>query len=352
MMVTMRPQIFTFLFLSLELWALYLYRAGRRRFVWALPPLMLLWVNLHGAWIMGLGTLALFIVGEWLNARARGERAQLRPALGALALGTLAVVANPQGPAIYLFPLGFVGAGSATVKYIQEWQPPNFKDFVGLVFGLSVLLLALLGLRRPRFDYTLGLWALAFTYLGFSALRHLPLYALVVMPIVVQQLPAVLRGRERPYRENVVTGLLNWALVLVVLGVVVSVFLGNPYAQVRREPNLEWYPVEGLAYLRAHPGGGNLFNYDGWGGYLIAQLYPERRVFIDTRVDFYGRDFLEEYIKVMSLKPDWREVLARHDIAQVLLPKESPVVTILRADPGWEVAVEGEKEALLVRRGR
>ena len=85
---------------------------------------------------------------------------------------------------------------------------------------------------------------------------------------------------------------------------------------------------------------------------LFEEQYPERKVFIDTRVDFYGREFLEEYIKVTSLKPDWREVFARHDIAQVLLPKESPVVTILRADPEWEVVVEGEEEALLVRRGR
>src|SRR5438067_13810645 len=42
MTVTMRPQIFSYLFLAVELWCLYLYRSGRRRAVWLLPPFMLL----------------------------------------------------------------------------------------------------------------------------------------------------------------------------------------------------------------------------------------------------------------------------------------------------------------------
>lgn len=352
MLITMRAHMFSFLFLSIELWCLYLYRAGQRRAVWVVPPLMLLWVNLHGAWIMGLGTLALFIVGEWLNARTRGERAILRPALAALALGVTAIAVNPQGVAIYLFPFSFIGGDSATMRYIQEWQAPNFHDFLGKVFGLSVLLLVVLGLRRPRFDYTLALWTLAFTYLGFSAMRHLPLYALVVMPVIAQLLPDQWRGPERPHRENVLTGVVNWALTFLVVGVVASVILSNPYAQTQREPNLKTYPVAGLAYLRDHPEGGNLLNYDGWGGYLIDQLYPHRPVFIDTRVDLYGRAFLEEYIAVTTLKPGWKETLRRYDIAQVLLPKDSALIAVLREDPGWRVVLEGDEETLLERVSR
>lgn len=353
MLITMRPQLFSYLFLSVELWVLYLYRAGWRRPIWLIPALMVPWVNLHGAWIMGLGVLALFVAGEWLNARTRREDRHLRPAMGALALGTLAVSLNPQFVRIYLFPLSFIRPDSAMVKYIQEWQSPNFHDFLGFVFGLSVLLLVLLGLRGPRFDYTLALWALAFTYLGFSAMRHLPLYALVVMPIVVARLPAAWRGAERPYRESRLTGIINWLLLAVGVGVVAVVMLGNPLAQLGQRPNLRWYPVSAVDYLRANPGPGNLLNYDGWGGYLIDELYPSRRVFIDTRVDLYGRQFLEEYIAATTLKPNWRDVLDRYQIAQVLLPPDSVLVTALRADPAWRVAFEetadGHRAVLLVR---
>lgn len=342
MSITLRPQLFSALFLSIELWCLYLYRSGRQRAIWLLPPLTLLWVNLHGAWIMGMGTLVLFIIGEWLNARARGEAAMLRPALGALGMAFLATLVNPTGPSLLLYPLTFIGEGSATMQYIQEWQPPNFRDTLGLAFGLSVILLAVVGLRRPRFDYTLALWALAFTYLGFSSMRHIPLYALVVMPIIAQQLPARWRGPEWPARESLLTGIINWILVGVVVATMAVIALGNPLAQLGRTPNLTGYPTVALEYLRAHPGG-NLLNEDGFGGYLITNL-PDRRVFIDTRVDFYGRAFLEEYIAVTRLQPGWREILARYDISLILLPPESPLVVLLRDDPGWRVVVDAPEE--------
>src|SRR5207237_1365246 len=59
MSITMRPHLFSTLFLSIELWCLYRYRSGQRRALWILAPLTILWVNIHGAWIMGLATLAL-----------------------------------------------------------------------------------------------------------------------------------------------------------------------------------------------------------------------------------------------------------------------------------------------------
>jgi hypothetical protein len=351
MAITLRPHLFTLLFLAVELWCLYLYRAGRQRFIWILPPLTLLWVNLHGAWIMGIGTLALFIVGEWLNGRMHREPIKLRNAVIACLGMIAAAAANPEGPAFLLYPLSFIGGESATMRYIQEWQPPTIREAMGLAFGLSVLLLAVLGLRRPRMDYTYLLWTLAFGYLAFSAQRHVPLYALVVMPIIAQQLPAAWRGPERPYRENAISAIANWLLLLVVTGTMAAIVFGNPLAQVNREPNLTNYPTQALAYLQAHPQG-NVLNEDGWGGYLITNL-PERGVFIDSRVDFYGRDFLEEYITVTRVRPGWRDVLARYDIAYILMPPDTQLVSVLRDDPNWRVVVEVDEEneqAILLER--
>ena len=84
-------------------------------------------------------------------------------------------------------------------------------------------------------------------------------------------------------------------------------------------------------------------NQDAFGGYLIANL-PERPVFIDTRVDFYGRDFLEQYIAVTKLQAGWRETLARYDISLILLPPDAPLVVLLRDDPGWRVVVDAPEE--------
>jgi hypothetical protein len=173
------------------------------------------------------------------------------------------------------------------------------------------------------------------------------------MPIIAQQLPAAWRGPERPYRENVISAAANWLLLLVVTGTMAIIVFGNPLAQVNREPNLTNYPVQALAYLKAHPQG-NVLNEDGWGGYLITNL-PERPVFIDSRVDFYGREFLEEYITVVRVRPGWREVLVRYDIAYILMPPDTQLIAVLRDDPNWRVVVdvdeENEKAVLLERVG-
>ena len=172
-----------------------------------------------------------------------------------------------------------------------------------------------------------------------------------MIPIIAQQLPTRWRGPAWPSRENLGTGIINWALLGVVVVTMGVVVLGNPHAQLRSTPNSDGYPIAAFDYLRAHPGG-NLLNQDAFGGYLIANL-PERPVFIDTRVDFYGRDFLEQYIAVTKLQPGWRETLARYDISLILLPPDSPFIVLLRDDPGWRVAVdapETDNAAVLLER--
>src|SRR5919109_5211051 len=51
-----RPQLFTSAFLAVELWLIVSVHTGQRsaRWLWALPPLYALWVNLHPGWAQGM----------------------------------------------------------------------------------------------------------------------------------------------------------------------------------------------------------------------------------------------------------------------------------------------------------
>src|SRR5262245_50105666 len=46
-----RPQVFSFVMFALYYWILDRYRSRRKDGLWALPALMVLWVNLHGAFV-------------------------------------------------------------------------------------------------------------------------------------------------------------------------------------------------------------------------------------------------------------------------------------------------------------
>ncbi len=57
----LRPQMLGYLFLILALIILERFRQGKRGAIWLLPLLMLVWINSHGTWIIGLGTIGVYL---------------------------------------------------------------------------------------------------------------------------------------------------------------------------------------------------------------------------------------------------------------------------------------------------
>jgi len=93
---------------------------------------------------------------------------------------------------------------------------------------------------------------------------------------------------------------------------------------------------------------GNLYNTYHWGGYIIWESYPERRVFIDGRADMYGDQFMEQYHNVSRAGPAWRQPLEEHGVRMALVEKESPMATILLASGGWREVMRGKTELVLL----
>jgi hypothetical protein len=124
----------------------------------------------------------------------------------------------------------------------------------------------------------------------------------------------------------------------------------RPPLQLAKEPSATNFPAGAVDYLRASALDGKMFNEYHWGGYLISQLFPKQRVFVDGRADVYGDDFVERYMEARRLKPGWQGVLDEHDIQIVLVEKESPLAVALGDDPNWQEAYAGEVERLFLRR--
>jgi len=89
-----------------------------------------------------------------------------------------------------------------------------------------------------------------------------------------------------------------------------------------------------------------LNEYD-WGGYLIWRV-PERPVFIDGRLFLFLPDVLTDYEEIVFVRPSWRDRLARHDVTQVLLRPDRPIVVALKEE-GWRVRAEDDRAILLER---
>jgi hypothetical protein len=347
--LTARPHAVTYVFVAVTLWLLADWRRGRERRLWWLPVLLIPWVNIHGGYAIGLGLVGLTLAGELLDAGLARRRPRVGTLAGVLLAGAATASLNPQGPAIHLFALGFLNRDSAMQQYIQEWASPDFHEPVHQVFAAAILLLALVGLRPRARCWSAVLPVLAFTWLGLQGVRHIPLFALTALPAIAAGLAAwrPLAARER-LPEPAPLAALNWLMVALIAGATAAAALSQPLAQIHREPLEEWYPTTALAYLQRERPPGPIFNFDGWGGYLIARA-PEYPVYIDGRADLYGSEMEEEYRQVIHLKPGWREVLERRGVRLVLIQRETPLAAQLAREPGWRLLVEGEEEALFGR---
>src|SRR6185503_2400032 len=154
--VGVRPRTFTLLFAGIYLALLHSFvRERQTKAIWWLAPLMIVWVNLHAGYLIGLVLIGVAIVGVVLDALMAGEKlASHAPRLKTLVLVFFACLVaanlNPQGPRIFLFPFEFFFS-PVQQDQIVDWLSPDFhqKELFPLLL-LIVLTIAALTLSPKR----------------------------------------------------------------------------------------------------------------------------------------------------------------------------------------------------------
>lgn len=355
--VTVRPQVWTWLFLTLTVALLYSYWAGRRRSLWLLVPLTVLWVNLHAGYMVGIGVLSLSLLATLLHRylRAGGFRPPARHQALIITLCLAAALISPHGPSILWYPITYLSLDDPSRAFISEWQSPDFHQpyLLPYLAGLVALLVVGAG-RRPLEPWTV-LLAGASALLSLQAERHVPLFAVAFPPIMAGALLEHQPGlfKAGPAAVPTLAGsFLNVALLACFAGVGGLAFLRAPGLQRGSEPALSVpaYPDAGSRYIQDHLPGARLFNTYHWGGFLIARLYPHNQVFIDGRADLYGRELMEQYVQVVQLGRNWQEVFDRHGVHAAVLEKDAPLAALIKSNPEWLEAFQGPVEVVLVRR--
>ncbi|NDJ85957.1 MAG: hypothetical protein GYB66_08735 [Chloroflexi bacterium] len=354
-----RPQMFSFLFSAVVLYILYLYKYRGINRMWAIPALMVLWVNLHAGFAIGFIILIAFgageIIGRLLDREAEYQLGwrQLRNVALATIGGILALTVNPYGPRMLLYP--FETAGIQTLSlFIQEWQSPNFKMPGTWPFAIMLMALIVLASRtqaRPAWS-DLAL-AAGTAMLALWSARNIAVFAVVATPLLSHQLEAWLASRGwqiQPARDlsaRMIT--LNWVLLGVVsLGALAQVATTLSSSSVQ-EAHEEYLPVEAAEYIERHRPPGPMFNDYNWGGYFIFVLedYP---VFVDGRTDLYGDDFLKDYTRAVVGAQKWQEPLEEYAINLVVVRDESALATLLREKPDqWRIAHEDDLAVVFER---
>jgi hypothetical protein len=348
-----RPREFTFLFFAFFLDRLYRHCMGESARLWLLPLIMPLWANLHGGFVFGLGLLGLFALSEtvaWLAGRGPAPR-QL---WAVTVLAILATGVHPLGPRVLLYPLDYYrGSENPSFQSVTEFASPNFHEPLNLVFAAGLVALLLLPAAKVPGSAIDALLVAVFALQALVSVRQVALCALVFSPVLVRR--AVGRfGFVRelaPIRLPRLVSQLNVALLAAFLLGALAFATQQPGLQLGMKPHTADLPVAGARFIQEHHLPDPVFNFQPWGGYLIHEWYPERRVFIDGRMDMYGKAIVDDYLNAAAAKPQWGEIFDRWGIQTVLLPKDSPLAAVLRADPHWQRLFAGDIEEVFGRAG-
>ncbi len=357
-----RPQMFDLVLTAVFVLVLERFAARaihRRALVW-LPVLTILWVNLHGGYLLGVVVLLVYAGGEALEllsgdpSHRRLSWVDVRWLVLVAAVCVLAAVVNPNGWRLWAYPFGTLGS-AAMQQNIAEWRSPDFHDYVYWPFLVMLGVGAMSWMRAPgRPCCTDILLFFGTGAAGLVSLRHIALFAVIATPIIARSLAAGLRGTNA---YALLTGQngssqmsrrkarLNWAILLVGM---LNIGAWNAAKLARNEARMSSaYPVaavdflerEGLAQQRG-------YNPYAWGGYLIWRRIP---VFVDGRADVYGDDFLARYLKTLRLTDEWRAPLRDFDVRYVLVERSNPLATLLAASGEWREAYADQVARVFVR---
>jgi hypothetical protein len=350
-----RPQMFTFTLASLLLWLVESGEERPRLLLW-IPPLFLLWLNLHAGFALGPALLLAYGVGLIMET-AIGETPwrQVRPIILRVLLLLLACLAlvplNPSGAQLYRYPFDTLRSPGMR-SFIGEWFSPNFHEWLYRPFLLLwLLVLTVLATSRSRPKGRVIVPLLLTSFAALDAMRHIPIFVLVAIPVIAAALPVVAASSPVPQLRpdsSRLRPLFNGAVVILI-----AVFALVRWTILARNQNAreaEQFPAKAVAFLRSGDYPQRVFVYYDWGGYAIWKLYPEYRVFVDGRADLYGDDLLRQFQTVVQLRTGWRDVLGRWKVEAVLVPPSCAIAQALFLDPEWYVAFSDSKAIVLLRR--
>ena len=299
-----RPYLLTFLFLALAVAIL----EWRGRWLWLLPPLLLIWANCHGGYVLGWVVLGMYSA-EALLLHWRGKPA---PDSRALWLASAAAIllsgANPNGYSIPLVLLDY--RSSFLQSRLLEWShlplwPLEWPSAL-LLAGAALLIWAR---RRVR----LVDWLLfgAFAAAALMASRNAILIGLVAPVVLATYLPEWKRPAPR---------WADWAAAAALCAVLAWGSIDGHFFQFRVD-GWKW-PSGAADFLQTHNIRAPLFNTYEYGGYLMWRLWPQERVFIDGRA--LSESVFQDYARILynhdaSGGPSAQELLDRYGVQVLVL---------------------------------
>ena len=334
-----RPHMFTYFFVPIFIYILFAFKYQKKDYLYWLPILSLLWVNIHGGFVVGMGIITLFTFFEifrtFLNRYFSFIQndilsfQRLKKLVIIWFFSGLVLSLNPHGISIYTYPFELISQ-KTFMSQIYEWQPPFKSDTFkkSYAFNYFLIWMALLGLSF-MLDYKhLDLTNLAlsglFLAMSLKMHRNIAIFALATAPILSLNLDLFFDRLLNKKGTGGIDLLMKLAVLLITIGLTrMSFKYGYIYRSGSRKPfglgvasNM---PIEAVQYVKKNNIKGNSFNPYTYGTYIIHHLYPDTRVVMDSRDLPYGEKLYLEHQYAMNSVKHFKALFQKYHVDYILM---------------------------------
>ena len=374
-----KPELFSALLFSWILYIFFYVKINRKQHLFYVYPfIFVLWVNLHGAFIMGLVFLGMAFTGELLNrfffpreslttkelvhfavaGVLSGAATLINPYGVDYLLSLFPVVMNAMGYQSYSGPydkfvLAYAGLWSYLKKMDANFFGVGFTAWIMTLMILSVLILSVYELiRKKSLDFTLLIVSLALYWKGMETSRTSYFFPIAFFFMFFYLLI---------YRLKLIQ-FYNRATIFALL-VFVFFFVSISYFNIRYGADSKWFgrnldnfvPVKEVEFLKKYKLEGPIFNDYVIGGYLLWKLYPDYKVFIDPRGGLYRNQVFPDYMDFTMKHVNMEDI--RHfrekypfKIAILHYRQMALIFDLLKAGGEWRLLYFEKNAAILIHK--
>ena len=326
---------------------------------------MLIWVNSHGTFLIGLVLVGLWWLQElWdiLMQRVKSGRwiahNLVVPGI-VLVLTLLVCLINPRGIGIVDY-IKTLTSNTVVQNLVPEWAPPSIGTMMGIIFFCALVgdaILLAVSPKRPGFYQIINL--IVFGLLGIKTSRGIVWFGLVMAPIVADHVSAVItRLKKAP--QKVLDGegsrFVNILFVTVILlmGVISLPWFKSilPLPEAKAGLISSETPVQATQFLLDKNLPGRIFNSISFGSYLIWASYPHYQVFVDTRIELFSEQVWIDYLNISNAYGDWEASLRRYGANTLMLsPVEQPsLIQAIKDSDRWILSYQDDSALIYVRK--
>ncbi len=355
-----RPQVFT-----LALFAILMYILARDTYrrdgrLWIAVPMLALWANLHGGFIMGLAALGTYACGSAACDWMHGERIRRAAGLGAITVGAAAAtLLTPYGIGTWI-AVAHALHNPYTRIVVADWQP-LFRSLaaagqqsvaLAIYDALPLVLMAALAIAvaisRDIDDLPMLAISAVMGVAAILAIRNEPIAIIAIASPLARHGTIAARRLAKTWQPKQIapTSPARLRSQIVPVLIALAILIGTGFFSNRMTAR-EHYPASAVAFMQSHDLHGNILDNFLWGEYLIWHMAPGSKVFMDGRYDtVYPQDVLHAFMLFHFDRPRADAILARWPHDYVMLPPEDLANRVIAHHPEWKL-IYRDRDTLL-----